>query len=75
MFSVYLGNLGEAMNKVGDLYTLACKEDDTTWWDVLVPNIQYMLVCILRGVEYLHKSGYQHRDLKGTCVVFLPVLI
>ena len=61
------------MNEVGDLYTLACREDDSNWREVLVPNIQHILVCILHGVEYLHTKGYQHCDLKGTCTVYLPV--
>ena len=54
------------MEAVHDLYSLACSEDEEKWQDILQPNIQHILTSVLRGVAYLHKEGYQHRDLKGT---------
>lgn len=53
------------MRDVGDLYSLACSENEANWQMNIKPNIHHIIVSILNGVAYLHSKGYLHRDLKG----------
>ena len=53
------------MRVICDLYSLACSEDEETWQEIIVPNIQHILASVICGVAYLHNEGYQHCDLKG----------
>ena len=58
------------MASVGDLCTLAHREDEATWVNVVNPNIQHVVASILEGMACLNSNGFQHSDLKGAVSVF-----
>ena len=34
-------------------------------WQLAMVNVKYVLRSVLKGVDYMHKLGLVHRDVKG----------